>query len=267
MTPSNEKKVTRLILLILTLLAAGCSPAPGVDSEEDLSLSAEGRVNPAWYGHMPSQWIASGYFDRGMNYTGSRFRVVDMTALVRALNPDDRWDAVLLECHDDYQGIVSVADIVQYRLQLALAMELPEGLKKPDWLNPMVIIVPDGSRAPRQERFMTANIRDLRFVRLSEYYAPLDAVTTKSVKTVLGAEVFKDNCLFCHSLKGIGGSKGTDLMAAYDFTPRVDGPRFKKDFAAFHNEMNLDKQNMEQFVDSKALKNIVIFLREVQRSM
>ncbi len=31
--------------------------------------------------------------------------------------------------------------------------------------------------------------------------------------------------------------------------------------------MNLDKQNMEQFVDSKALKNIVIFLREVQRSM
>lgn len=113
---------------------------------------------------------------------------------------------------------------------------------------------------------MTANIRELRFVQLSDYYAPLDAVTFKSMNAHRGGQAFKDNCLFCHSLKGVGGNKGTDLLNAYGFAKGVDGPRFKKDFAAFHNRNNVDKQDMEQFVDTDTLRRIVVFLREMQGS-
>jgi cytochrome c1 len=177
-----------------------------------------------------------------------------------------RWDAVLLDCHDDYQVIISIYYILKYDLRLALEMKLAVSEQRPSWLNPMMVIVPDSKEAPHQERFMTANIRELRFVRLSEYYAPLDKVALKSMHAHRGGQVFKDNCLFCHSLKGIGGNKGTDLLRAYDFSKGADGPQFKKDFAAFHYKDNADKQDMEQFVDTDTLRRIVVFLREVQGS-
>ena len=113
---------------------------------------------------------------------------------------------------------------------------------------------------------MTANIRELQFVRQSEYYAPLDVVDLKSIHAHRGGQVFKDNCLFCHSLKGIGGNKGTSLLNAYDFTKGADGPKFKKDFTAFHHKDNADKQDMGQFVDTDTLRRIVVFLREMQGS-
>jgi cytochrome c2 len=113
---------------------------------------------------------------------------------------------------------------------------------------------------------MTANIRELQFVRLSEYYAPLDKVALQSMHADRGGKVFKDNCLFCHSLKGIGGNKGTRLLKAYNFAKGAGGgPQFKKDFTAFHNKDNADKQDMEQFVDSDTLRRIVVFLRELQK--
>ena len=113
---------------------------------------------------------------------------------------------------------------------------------------------------------MTANIRELRFVQLTEYYAPLDAETFKSMHAHRGGQAFKDNCLFRHSLKGVGGNKGTDLLNAYDFAKGADGPQFKKDFAAFHNKSNVDKQEMEQFVDTDTLRQVVVFLREMQEN-
>lgn len=113
---------------------------------------------------------------------------------------------------------------------------------------------------------MTANIRELSFVRLSDYYAPLDAVAFESMHAHRGGQAFKDNCLFCHSLKGVGGNKGTNLLKAYDFAKEAGGgPQFKKDFAAFHNKNNADKQDMEQFMDMDTLRRIVVFLREIQK--
>ncbi len=221
-------------------------------------------MHPQVLEHLRSEWIDSAYFDRGMHYEGSQFRAVALTELVRRFHPEERWDAVLLNCHDDYQGIISIDDILTYDLRLALEMKLPPNVKRPAWPNPKVVIVPDNKEAPHQERFMTANIRELRFVRLSEYYAPLDAVALKSMHAHRGGQVFKDNCLFCHSLKGIGGNKGTDLLNAYDFAKGMDGPKFKKDFTAFHDEDNTDKQDMEQFVDADTLRRLVVFLREVQ---
>ena len=113
---------------------------------------------------------------------------------------------------------------------------------------------------------MTANIRALQFVRLTEYYAPLDGVALKSLNAHLGLQTFKDNCLFCHSLKGVGGNKGTALLQAYDFSDKAEIPRFKKDFSAFHRKENQDKQDMEQFVDSPVMLDVVVFLGEVSRS-
>ena len=263
-----RKKLSLFILLIFMVLGQGCSHGNGDDSYlADFPFSTEGRVHPQVLEHLRTEWIPSAYFDRGMHYDGSQFRTVALTELVQRFHPEERWDAVLLNCHDDYQGIISIDDILKYDLRLALEMQLASNVQRPAWLNPMVVIVPDSKEAPPQERFMTANIRELRFVRLSEYYAPLDTVALKSMHAHRGGQAFKDNCLFCHSLKGIGGNKGTNLMEAYDFAKGAEGgPKFKKDFAAFHHKDNADKQDMEQFVDIDTLRRIVVFLREVQES-
>ena len=266
LTDLIRKKLSLFILLIFVGL--GCSHNSGNDSYlADFPFSSEGRVHPQVLEHLRPEWIASAYFDRGMHTNGSQFRAVALTEMIRRFHPEERWDAVLLNCHDDYQGIISIDDILKYDLRLALEMKLAPNVKRPDWLNPMVVIVPDPKGAPRQERFMTANIRELRFVRLSEYYAPLDAVALKSMHAHRGGQAFKDNCLFCHSLQGIGGNKGTDLLKAYNFSKKADGPKFKKDFAAFHNKSNDDKQDMEQFVATDTLRRIVVFLREMQDSL
>ena len=265
----NSGSILLAAALSLALLStAGCyrdTLPPPVRDDIGFPFAPDGRLDPVVFGQMRSEWMASAYFDRGMHYEGSRFRVVSLAELIRQYQPEERWDAVLLECHDDYQGLLSLSDILKFDLMLALEMKLPTGVDRPAWLNPMVVIVPDGRGAPRKERFMTANIRELRFVRLTEYYAPLDRMALKSMNAHLGGQAFKDNCLFCHSLKGIGGNKGTALLKAYDFSAKAEGPRFKKDFAAFHNRDNADKQDMEQFMDADTLRRIVVFLREVSR--
>ena len=267
MTNLIRKKLWIIFLLISMGLGMGCSHGNDADSYlTDFPFSSEGRVHPQVFGLLGSEWVPSAYFDRGMHTDGSQFRAVALTEMVRKFHPEERWDAVLLNCHDDYQGIISIEDILDYDLRLALEMKLALNVQRPEWLNPMVVIVPDSKEAPRLERFMTANIRELRFVRLTDYYAPLDEVALKSMNAHRGGQAFKDNCLFCHSLKGVGGGKGTGLLTVYNFAKGADGPQFKKDFAAFHHKDNADKQDMEQFVDTDTLRRVVVFLREVQSS-
>ena len=262
----SQKKWGFLILLIFMVL--GCSHSNGGESGvKGFPFSKEGRVHPQLLDHLHQEWIPSAYFDKGMHTEDSQFRAVALTELVQRFHPENKWDAVLLNCHDDYQGILSIVDIFKFDLHLALEMKLASNVERPGWLNPMVVIVPDGHKAPRQERFMTANIRELRFVRLSEYYAPLDEMAFKSMSSQLGVQAFKDNCLFCHSLKGVGGNKGVDLLKTYNFARQAGGSaRFKQDFAVFHNKDNADKQDMEQFMDAETLKKIVVFLRQVQKN-
>ncbi len=266
LTGPFKKKFGLLILLISIGLGMGCSHRGEDESVVvDFPFSEEGRVHPQLYEVMDSQWIPSTYFDQSMHTQGSQFRTVGLAELIQRYHPENRWDAVLFNCHDDYQGIISIDDILKYDLRLALEMKLATNVKRPAWLNPMVVIVPDSQRAPRQERFMTANIRELRFVHLAEYYRPLNKVALKSMHAHRGGQAFKDNCLFCHSLKGVGGSKGVDLLKTYNFSKGAGGgPQFKSDFRAFHNKNNPDKQDMEQFMDSDTLRRIVVFLREFQ---
>jgi hypothetical protein len=74
-------------------------------------------------------------------------------------------------------------------------------------------------------------------------------------------EVFKNNCLFCHSLKGRGGNKGARLLEAYDFSYKSDQIRMLRDFRGFHNKDNQDKQDVEQFITQKKLERVVDFLK------
>ncbi|MFQ5443341.1 MAG: hypothetical protein ACE5EK_01870 [Nitrospinales bacterium] len=204
--------------------------------------------------------ISSTYFDRSMRYQGTRLRVISFSRLVDRFKPMDKADAVLLNCFDDYQGIVSLDEIRKYDLHLATDIEVRPGFKKPSWLNPLLTVVPDAISAPRMERFMTANIRQLRFVRLEEYYAPLPSVTEASQEIQAGLQAYKDNCIFCHSLEGVGGNKGLRLLEKYDFSSEQAKRRFESDFLGFHNKKNADKQDVEQFLARKHLREIIHFL-------
>ncbi len=42
--------------------------------------------------------------------------MVSLAELIRRYQPEERWDAVLLECYDDYQGLLSLSDILQFDL-------------------------------------------------------------------------------------------------------------------------------------------------------
>lgn len=204
--------------------------------------------------------ISSSYFDTAMDYRGSTFTAISFADLLRKYKPGAGVDAVLLNCRDDYQGILSIEDIEKYDLRLATEIQIRPEYKKPDWLNPLLILVPDGAQAPRQERFMTANISEIIFVKLKDYYAPLAKVTRKHPDTSEGLRVFQDNCLFCHSLKGIGGNKGIVLLESYNFSKKKDVNQFLADFKAFHNKDNVDKQNVDQFVSESELIDIAEFL-------
>ena len=109
---------------------------------------------------------------------------------------------------------------------------------------------------------MTANIRSIRFVRLSDYYAPLREVADAADGA--GFKTFKDNCLFCHSLRGIGGNKGVRLLEEYNFSRAPERDFFRREFFAFHNKDNPDKQDVAQFVDGDKIKAIAVFLKAVQ---
>lgn len=209
-----------------------------------------------------SREMSSSYFDKALGYEGSKFQVISFDDLVKLFDPKGQSDAVLLNCFDDYQGILSIADIERYDIQLATRIKIRTESDKPGWLNPLLVIVPDNKKAPFQERYLTANIRELKFTRLKEYYAPLREALGAAAP--VGFSSFKDNCLFCHSLMGIGGNKGIRLLASYDFAGKDSKNRFKKDFAAFHHKDNADKQNVEQFVSDAQLQAITEFLREVQ---
>ncbi|MZG30344.1 MAG: hypothetical protein F3741_05955 [Nitrospinae bacterium] len=206
--------------------------------------------------------ISSEYFDRAMHSKDSRFSTISFSRLLKKFALRRGEDSVLLNCFDDYQGILSIEDIYRYDLQLATRIQYSGA--KPSWLNPLLILVPDGKRPPFQERFMTANVRELKFVRLNDYYAPLDKAAGFSIIAREGLMVFKDNCLFCHSLKGRGGNKGARLLEAYKFANESDQKRFIIDFKNFHHKDNADKQDLEQFVTQQRLDRVIDFLKKIK---
>ena len=210
--------------------------------------------------------ISSSYFDRAMKYDDTEIKVVSLLKLISQFELKSGEDAIVLNCFDDYQGILPISDALKYDLQLATKIELGFGSSKPSWLNPLLVVVPDGKEPPFEERFLTANIRELKFVRSSDYYGPLKNIVRVSKEASQGFEVYKNNCLFCHSLKGRGGNKGVRLLQMYELTKEIDQKKLLKDFKSFHHKGNADKQDIEQFVTSDQLQRIVDFLLVLKRS-
>jgi hypothetical protein len=210
--------------------------------------------------------VSSSYFDRAMKYNDAEFKVVSLLKLISQFELKNGEDAIVLNCFDDYQGILPISDALKYDLQLATKIELDFGLSKPSWLNPLIVVVPDGKEPPFEERFLTANIREFKFVRSSDYYGPLKNIARISKEASQGFEIYKSNCLFCHSLKGLGGNKGVRLLQMYELANEKDQKKLIKDFKSFHHKGNVDKQDIEQFVTSDQLQRIMDFLLVLKRS-
>ena len=103
-------------------------------------------------------------------------------------------------------------------------------------------------------------------MRSSDYFGPLKNIARVSKEASQGFEVYKNNCLFCHSLKGLGGNKGVRLLQMYELANEKDQKKLIKDFKSSHHKGNVDKQDIEQFVTSDQLQRIMDFLLVLKRS-
>jgi hypothetical protein len=258
-----------LVLLTIFLLSACYTTnEPIIGAKKIFSIThadSGGRIiSETWSARkleaIGTQEISSKYFDRAMHWSDSRFFAINFSHLVKRFALKRGEDAVLLNCFDDYQGILLLNDVHRYDLRLATKIKIAFGYFKPNWLHPLLILVPDGKRVPFQERFMTANIREIKFVRLKDYYAPLEKMLGNKLRSQEGFQVFKNNCLFCHSLKGRGGNKGGHLIKKYEFLDEAGRSKFLMDFKNFHNKNNNDKQDFQQFVTYEKLERIIDYL-------
>jgi len=209
--------------------------------------------------------MSSSYFDRALKYSGTEFEAISLLKLISQFQLKNGEDAILLNCFDDYQGILPISDIIRYDLHLATKIKVGSVSSKPGWLNPLLVVVPEGKNPPFEERFLTANIRELKIVSSSDYYAPIKKYTKISKEAGQGFEVYKNNCLFCHSLKGRGGNKGVRLLDEYLFSKLEEQEKFLNDFKSFHDKGNVDKQDVEQFVTGDQLKTVVHFLLALRK--
>ena len=215
------------------------------------------------FDELGKKWISSSYFDRGIKYEGSQLEVISFSDLLKKYSPDKNLDAILLNCADDYQGIISINDVKNYDLQLALKIELPQGSVRPDWLQPLLIVVPNHAKPPFSERFFTANITELRFVRLADYYAPFESLGLRNSYAQFGLELFKDNCLFCHSINKVGGNKGTSLLSTFDLISDEGINNFKEKFFKMHGRDNNTTQNTGLSLTDDQFDALLEFLYEI----
>lgn len=257
----------RLVILVFMFSACtGVSSVYSLVTGEQVKTSSRITLGHPLFNKLVRRWISSSYFDRGMKYKNSRLQVVSFSRLLEKYGAAKDFNAILLNCADDYQGIVSADDVRRYDLQLAIQIELAQKSDRPSWLQPLLIVVPDSTSPPFLERFMTANINELQFVRLADYYAPLDRKILLGASAELGRVVFKDNCLFCHSIYGVGGNKGGSLLKKFDFQLDIEKRRFKDTFLLTHGQYDVSKQNTKQFLATNDLEVLSIFLSEMIKS-
>ena len=255
-----------LMLISLVFILPSCIDISTLNRppiKQDLKGMVSITSRDSVFDSLEKKWISSTYFDRGMKYEGSKLEVISFSDLLKKYSPDKNLDAILLNCADDYQGIISINDVKNYDLQIALKIELPQGSVRPDWLQPLLIVVPNHANPPFSERFFTANITELHFVRLADYYAPLESLGLRNAYAQFGLELFKDNCLFCHSIKKVGGNKGTSLLSAFDLMSGDGKNRFKEKFFKMHGRGNITKQNTGQFLTNDQFDALLEFLYEI----
>jgi len=263
---SNRKIILSLSLLLVVFFLPSCESFPVLN---DTLLRQVGKGSKSVtsrdsvFDLLEKKWISSTYFDQGLKYESSRMKVVSLSELLKVYSPDENVDAILLNCADGYQGIISINDVKNYDLQLALIIELPQGTARPYWLQPLLIVVPNHAKPPFSERFFTANITELRFVRLVDYYSSLYSLDLRNAYAQFGLELFKDNCLFCHSINKVGGNKGTSLLSTFDLISDEGINNFKEKFFKMHGRDNNTTQNTGLFLTNDQFDALLEFLYEI----
>ena len=263
---SNRKIILSLSLLLVVFFLPSCESFPVLN---DTLLRQVGKGSKSVtsrdsvFDLLDKKWISSTYFDQGLKYESSRMKVVSLSELLKVYSPDENVDAILLNCADGYQGIISINDVENYDLQLALIIELPQGTARPYWLQPLLIVVPNHAKPPFSERFFTANITELRFVRLVDYYSSLYSLDLRNAYAQFGLELFKDNCLFCHSINKVGGNKGTSLLSTFDLISDEGINNFKEKFFKMHGRDNNTTQNTGLFLTNDQFDALLEFLYEI----
>ena len=263
---SNRKIILSLLLLLVVFFLPSCESFPVLN---DTLLRQVGKGSKSVtsrdsvFDLLEKKWISSTYFDQGLKYESSRMKVVSLSELLKVYSPDENVDAILLNCADGYQGIISINDVKNYDLQLALIIELPQGTARPYWLQPLLIVVPNHAKPPFSERFFTANITELRFVRLVDYYSSLYSLDLRNAYAQFGLELFRDNCLFCHSINKVGGNKGTSLLSTFDLISDEGINNFKEKFFKMHGRDNNTTQNTGLFLTNDQFDALLEFLYEI----
>ena len=263
---SNRKIILSLLLLLVVFFLPSCESFLVLN---DTLLRQVGKGSKSVtsrdsvFDLLEKKWISSTYFDQGLKYESSRMKVVSLSELLKVYSPDENVDAILLNCADGYQGIISINDVKNYDLQLALIIELPQGTARPYWLQPLLIVVPNHAKPPFSERFFTANITELRFVRLVDYYSSLYSLDLRNAYAQFGLELFKDNCLFCHSINKVGGNKGTSLLSTFDLISDEGINNFKEKFFKMHGRDNNTTQNTRLFLTDDQFDALLEFLYEI----
>ena len=263
---SNRKIILPLSLLLVVFFLPSCesfSVLNGTLLRQDGKGLKSVTSRDSVFDLLEKKWISSTYFDQGLKYESSRMKVVSLSELLKVYSPDENVDAILLNCADGYQGIISINDVKNYDLQLALIIELPQGTARPYWLQPLLIVVPNHAKPPFSERFFTANITELRFVRLVDYYSSLYSLDLRNAYAQFGLELFKDNCLFCHSINKVGGNKGTSLLSTFDLISEEGINNFKEKFFKMHGRDNNTTQNTGLFLTNDQFDALLEFLYEI----
>jgi hypothetical protein len=212
------------------------------------------------------QIIRSSYFDRGMGLKETRLTVVPFKRMLEIFPPSNGMDSILMDGEDDYQAIISLDYGKKYNLYWATKIQVSAGEKKPDWMNPLALVVPDSSSPPDVERFLPANIKNLRYVRWEDYYKPITAILKKYPKQgKLGFEAFGDDCLYCHSLRGIGGNKGGDLTKKFQLSSQSGQKGFVQAFGIKHYNKG-QYSSVEEFLRKKKARKIAEFLSVIKNN-
>lgn len=209
------------------------------------------------------QVIPSSYYDRGMGLKGTRLTVVPFARMLEMFPPPTGMDSILMDGEDDYQAIISLKQATKYNLYWATQIQVSDGEKKPSWMNPLALVVPDSSNPPDVERFLPANIKNLRYVSWDDYYKPITAALKSNRKAQPGFEAFGDDCLYCHSLKGRGGNKGGDLTKKFQFSSKFGQNGFIEAFGIKHYNKS-QYSSVEEFVSTKKAEKIAEFLNIVR---
>ena len=91
----------------------------------------------------------------------------------------------------------------------------------------------------------------------------MEKLSLTSDFAILGLNVFKNNCLFCHSINNVGGNKGGSLLDKFDLSLDMEKLRFKETFLITHGVNNENKQNTNQFLTDDHLDALLQFLYEI----